>query len=88
MTVTAEYIRLTQHMDDFFVLMGRDTLIFGALCYGAAGSIAGGWFLRNFVPDGVPWAHLDIAGPAFREKANGRAAAGGTGGAGQRHGKV
>lgn len=40
MTMTAEYIRLTQHMDDFSVLMGRDTLIYGALCYGAAGSIA------------------------------------------------
>ena len=40
MTVTAEYIRLTQHMDDFSVLMGRDTLIYGALCYGAKGSIA------------------------------------------------
>ena len=40
MTVTAEYIRLTQHIDDFSVLMGRDTLIYGALCYGAAGSIA------------------------------------------------
>ncbi|MCX6328084.1 MAG: dihydrodipicolinate synthase family protein, partial [Bacteroidia bacterium] len=40
MTLTAEYIRLTQHIDDFSVLMGRDTLIYGALCYGAAGSIA------------------------------------------------
>ncbi len=40
MTVTAEYIRLTQHRDDFSVLMGRDTLIYGALCYGATGSIA------------------------------------------------
>lgn len=40
MSVTAEYIRLTRHMDDFSVLMGRDTLIYGALCYGAAGSIA------------------------------------------------
>ena len=40
MTVTAEYIRLTQHIDNFSVLMGRDTLIYGALCYGAAGSIA------------------------------------------------
>ena len=40
MTVTAEYIRLTQHNDNFSVLMGRDTLIYGALCYGAAGSIA------------------------------------------------
>lgn len=40
MTVTAEYIRLTRHIDDFSVMMGRDTLIYGALCYGAAGSIA------------------------------------------------
>jgi 4-hydroxy-tetrahydrodipicolinate synthase len=40
MTVTAEYIRLTKHLDDFSVLMGRDTLIYGALCYGARGSIA------------------------------------------------
>jgi 4-hydroxy-tetrahydrodipicolinate synthase len=40
MTVTAEYIRLTRHIDDFSVLMGRDTLIYGALCYGATGSIA------------------------------------------------
>ena len=40
LTVTAEYIRLTKHRDDFNVLMGRDTLIYGALCYGAAGSIA------------------------------------------------
>jgi len=40
MTITAEYIRLTRNMDDFAVLMGRDTLIYGALCYGAAGSIA------------------------------------------------
>ena len=40
LTVAAEYIRLTKHRDDFNVLMGRDTLIYGALCYGAAGSIA------------------------------------------------
>jgi len=42
MTITAEFIRLTRHFDHFSVLMGRDTLIFGALCYGAAGSIAAG----------------------------------------------
>lgn len=40
LTLTAEYIRLTQHRKDFSVLMGRDTLIYGALCYGAVGSIA------------------------------------------------
>lgn len=40
LTLTAEYIRLTRHRKDFSVLMGRDTLIYGALCYGAVGSIA------------------------------------------------
>lgn len=40
LTLTAEYIRLTQGRDDFSVMVGRDTLIYGALCYGAVGSIA------------------------------------------------
>ena len=40
LTLTAEYIRLTRGREDFNVLVGRDTLIYGALCYGAAGSIA------------------------------------------------
>jgi leucyl aminopeptidase len=29
------------------------------------GMLVGGVFLKEFVPDGMPWAHLDIAGPAF-----------------------
>jgi leucyl aminopeptidase len=29
------------------------------------GMLVAGLFLREFVPDGVRWAHLDIAGPAF-----------------------
>src|SRR5439155_439649 len=29
-----------------------------------AGTIAGGWFLREFV-NGFPWVHLDIAGTAY-----------------------
>lgn len=40
MTNAAEYIRLTQDNDNFHVLMGRDTLIYAALCYGATGAIA------------------------------------------------
>ncbi|MDX1674092.1 MAG: leucyl aminopeptidase [Longimicrobiales bacterium] len=31
-----------------------------------AGSITAGWFLREFVED-VPWAHLDIAGTAWKD---------------------
>jgi 4-hydroxy-tetrahydrodipicolinate synthase len=38
LSMTGEYIRLTRGMN-FHVLMGRDTLIYAALCYGAAGSI-------------------------------------------------
>lgn len=40
MTNAAEYIRLTRDNDNFHVLMGRDTLIHAALCYGASGAIA------------------------------------------------
>jgi leucyl aminopeptidase len=31
------------------------------------GMLVGGLFLREFVPDGVRWAHVDIAGPAYHE---------------------
>ena len=31
----------------------------------AAGSISAAWFLREFV-EGFPWAHLDIAGTAWK----------------------
>ena len=29
------------------------------------GMLAAGIFLREFVAEGLPWAHVDIAGPAF-----------------------
>ena len=35
---------------------------------GLAGAITAGLFLREFVPAGTAWAHLDIAGPMFRDK--------------------
>jgi leucyl aminopeptidase len=34
-----------------------------------AGAITAGWFLKEFVADEVPWAHLDIAGTAYRDEA-------------------
>ncbi|MBU6213006.1 MAG: leucyl aminopeptidase [Actinomycetales bacterium] len=44
------------------------------------GAISATLFLREFVPAGVKWAHLDIAGPAFNESApygiNGKGGAG------------
>lgn len=33
-----------------------------------AGTIIGGIFLKQFVPKEIPWAHIDIAGPAWAEK--------------------
>jgi len=29
------------------------------------GMLVGGVFLREFVGEGIPWAHVDIAGPSF-----------------------
>jgi leucyl aminopeptidase len=35
---------------------------------GAGGAITAALFLREFVPEKTAWAHLDIAGPMFRDK--------------------
>jgi leucyl aminopeptidase len=45
----------------------------------AAGTIVAALFLRRFVGEGIPWAHLDIAGPAFGDNDDGEQSAGGTG---------
>jgi leucyl aminopeptidase len=43
-----------------------------------AGAITGGWFLREFVGE-TSWAHVDIAGTAWAEKAEPSRVEGGTG---------
>lgn len=43
------------------------------------GALTAGLFLRGFVPDSMPWAHLDIAGPAWVDEEDGINAKGGTG---------
>jgi leucyl aminopeptidase len=43
------------------------------------GALSAGVFLKEFVPDGIGWAHLDIAGPAFNDKPFGYTPKGGTG---------
>lgn len=45
---------------------------------GSAGTITGGSFLKAFVPEGIPWAHLDIAGTAWLEKEAAHGAPGAT----------
>jgi leucyl aminopeptidase len=48
----------------------------------AGGMLVAGLFLQEFVPPGVRWAHLDIAGPSFHEgEPYGYIAKGGTGAA-------
>ncbi len=46
------------------------------------GMLSAGVFLKEFIPDRQPWVHIDIAGPAFNEKAAyGYTPKGGTGAA-------
>ena len=33
-----------------------------------AGAITGGLFLQEFIPENIPWVHLDIAGPFMFDK--------------------
>ncbi|HEY1174678.1 MAG TPA: leucyl aminopeptidase, partial [Phytomonospora sp.] len=44
------------------------------------GMLVAGMFLKEFVPKGLPWVHLDIAGPAYNDAApHGYTGKGGTG---------
>jgi len=45
----------------------------------SASMLIGGTFLKDFVPEGLDWAHIDIAGPAFGKSASGYNGEGGTG---------
>lgn len=45
----------------------------------AGGALTAGLFLQEFVGDGIPWAHIDIAGAAWSTDADGELAKGGTG---------
>jgi leucyl aminopeptidase len=45
-----------------------------------ASMLVGGRFLADFLPEGLPWAHLDMAGPAFNTgQPHGYTPKGGTG---------
>jgi leucyl aminopeptidase len=43
------------------------------------GALVAGLFLQEFVADGIPWAHLDIAGPADSSENDAEIRKGGTG---------
>jgi leucyl aminopeptidase len=44
-----------------------------------AGALSAGVFLQEFVGEGIPWAHLDIAGPSDASDVDGEIVKGGTG---------
>jgi leucyl aminopeptidase len=43
------------------------------------GALTAGLFLKDFVGDGIPWVHLDIAGPSDASETDGEIVKGGTG---------
>ena len=52
--------------DDYRDMLKSDTADVKNSGGRGAGSITGGWFLKEFV-EGYPWVHLDIAGTAYTE---------------------
>ena len=54
--------------DSYFELLKSDVADFKNVDGRKAGAIIGGVFLKQFVAEGIPWAHLDIAGCAWEEK--------------------
>jgi len=55
----------------FELIKGADSDIKNSAGVPTASPIVGGMFLKQFVPDEVPWAHIDIAGTATVEKSKG-----------------
>ncbi len=53
--------------DDYRELIKGDIADIKNIGGRGAGTITAGLFLREFVPPGVPWVHLDIAGTAYSE---------------------
>jgi leucyl aminopeptidase len=54
--------------DSYFELLKSDVADFKNVDGRKAGAIIGGLFLKQFVPEGVPWVHFDIAGCVWEEK--------------------
>jgi leucyl aminopeptidase len=54
--------------DFYFDYIKSDVADFKNVGERAAGTIIGGIFLKQFVPEEIPWVHLDIASTAWTEK--------------------
>jgi leucyl aminopeptidase len=60
--------RLPLDPEYFELIKGSDSDIKNSAGVPTASPIVGGMFLKQFVSDEVPWAHIDIAGTATIEK--------------------
>ena len=70
-------LRVLDRRDDFSLTGGFGAeILIGVILF--AGAITAALFLQEFVNE-VPWAHLDIAGPAFASKDHLTCPKGGTG---------
>ncbi len=65
--------------DSYFELLKSDVADLKNVNGRKAGAITAAIFLKQFVPEGVPWAHLDIAGCAWEEKGSALVPKGATG---------
>jgi len=54
--------------DYIAIIKGSDSDLKNSAGAPLASSIVGGTFLKQFVMNEVPWAHIDIAGTAWDEK--------------------
>ncbi len=61
--------RMPLDEDYFELIKGEDSDLRNSTGLTKASPIVGGIFLKQFVPDGIPWAHVDIAGMDFIERA-------------------
>ena len=65
--------------DSYFDAMKSDVADLKNVNGRKAGAITAAIFLKQFVPEGVPWAHLDIAGCAWEDKGSALVPKGATG---------
>jgi len=65
--------------DSYFKAMKSDVADMKNVDGRKAGAITAAIFLKQFVPEGVPWAHLDIAGCAWEDKGSALVPKGATG---------
>jgi leucyl aminopeptidase len=65
--------------DSYFESMKSDVADLKNVNGRKAGAITAAIFLKQFVPEGVPWAHLDIAGCAWEDKGSALVPKGATG---------